>query len=177
LVNTIIPVGVETATMTGIDSGIKMHPDSITIMEELTGTKKILGYLILTIKKPDNEKHDMVVVAAKRTRAECEQEVKDQDAPLKDGESAVWYCFRKALEGFDIAYGGAFFDYESTDKRQVQKLVWVTWNPDDAKPKDKMKYSSTNVFKKYSSSFNLKHQAADSDDVTYKEIGDKFSWK
>jgi len=162
--------------MAGLDSGIKLHAETTPVIDDLE--KKKLGYLILVIKKLDDEKHDKVVVEAKKTKEECEEQVKNDGVALKGGETATWYCFRKHLESLDIAYGCGFLDYKSTDQRDVQKLVWVMWNTEAAKAKAKMTYSATkqqvvNKFKHV----NLKHQAADVDDISYNELVDKFGRK
>merc|ERR1711879_230682 len=37
----------------------------------------------------------------------------------------------------------ADFDYETTDGRPADKVVFISWIPDDCKVRDKMKYSGT----------------------------------
>merc|ERR1719348_1003105 len=108
-------------------------------------------------------------VAAAMTAGEVT--VLDQQIKLtkKGNETDKWCVFRSALAAFPIAYGSCFVEFLSKDNRETDKLIYVTWNPDTAPIKDKMKYSSTKVLNKFSST-PTKHQASDPDDISYTEI-------
>jgi len=153
--------------MAGLDSGIKLHNDTVAAMDAIEKNK--LGYIIMQIDKAEGEKVDKVVIKEKFTNDECVDEVKKLGIELKGDETPTWYCFRKHLEAYDIAYGCAFIRYKSTDQRDVDKLVYVMWNTEKAKLKQKMSYASTKVSQKFKN-LHLKHQAADPDDISYNEI-------
>jgi len=169
--------------MAGVDSGIKVDGTCCTdISSELE--KKKLAFIIMQIGKPEGGKVEKVLTKFKMTNDEVAAAVAAGEVdvngttvklPKQDAnnsETEAWCVFRTALVTFPIAWGSCFVDYKTKDGRDSDKLVFVTWNPDSAGIKDKMKYSSTKVLNKFSST-PMKHQAADADDITYKEIVDK----
>jgi len=166
--------------MAGVDSGIKVDGTCCTdISSELE--KKKLAFIIMQIGKPEGGKVDKVLTKVKMTNEEVTAAVAAGEVTVggttlklkKDAsETDTWCVFRTAIATFPIAYGSCFVDFTTKDGRPTDKLVYVQWNPDSAGIKDKMKYSSTKVLNKFSST-PMKHQAADADDITYKEIVDK----
>jgi len=164
--------------MAGVDSGIKV--DTATCADIAALEKRNKAFVIMQIGVPEGGKVEKVLTKLALTNDEVaaaiaagEITVNDQTVKLtkneKNGETDVWCVFRSCIVTFSIAYGSCFVDYTSKDGRNTDKLVYVTWNPDSATVKDKMKYSSTKVMNKFSST-PLKHQASDSDDVTFTEI-------
>jgi len=170
--------------MAGVDSGIKV--DSACCADISALEKRALAFVIMQIGKPEGGKIEKVLTKFKLTTDEVKEvvaagsvtvgdktvEVKKESKPdANNPESDTWCVFRQVIQTFPIAYGSCFVDYKTKDGRDSDKLVYVTWNPDNAGVKDKMKYSSTKVLNKFSST-PLKHQASDSDDITFKEITD-----
>jgi len=164
--------------MAGVDSGIKVDASACADIAALEKKKK--AFVILQIAKPEGSKVEKVITKFTLTDEEVaaamaagEVTCNDQQVKLtldeKNGETPVWCVFRSCLLTFNIAYGSCMVEYKTKDGRDSDKLVYVTWNPDTAGIKDKMKYSSTKVMNKFSST-PLKHQAADKDDITYAEI-------
>lgn len=162
--------------MAGVDSGIKV--DTACCADITALEKRDKAFVILQIGKPEGGKVEKVLTKMAMTNAEVDAamaegkvSVNDQEVELKqkDGESNAWCVFRSCIVKFPIAYGSCLVDYSSKDGRPTDKLVYVTWNPDTAVIKDKMKYSSTKVLNKFSST-PLKHQASDTDEVSYKDI-------
>ena len=127
-----------------------------------------MAFVILTINKPSGKK-EVVEVMVKMTKEECEAEA--SDATFQGDEDAIWYCFRNKLVEYPMAYGACYLSYKiTTDSvdRTGSKIIWVTWNPEDAKPLMKMKYSSTDV-----TGVNgqmVKVQAGEKGEVTHSEI-------
>jgi len=164
--------------MAGVDSGIKVCAEACTDIGLLEKKKK--AFIIMQIGQPEGAKQQKVLTKMCMTNEEVEAAMaagevtcNDQQVKLtldeKNGETPVWCVFRSCLLTFNIAYGSCMVEYKTKDGRDSDKLVYVTWNPDTAGIKDKMKYSSTKVINKFSST-PLKHQAADKDDITYAEI-------
>jgi len=164
--------------MAGVDSGIKVETQCCSDIAELE--KKKLAFIIMQIGKPEGGKVEKVLTKVKMTNDEVaaavaagEVTINDQTIKLKidanNSETDAWCVFRTAIATFPIAYGSCFVDFTTKDGRPTDKLVYVQWNPDSAGIKDKMKYSSTKVMNKFSST-PTKHQANDNDDITYKEI-------
>eukprot|EP00622_Pseudochattonella_farcimen_P003797 FR739044.1.p1 GENE.FR739044.1~~FR739044.1.p1 ORF type:complete len:140 (+),score=18.60 FR739044.1:78-497(+) len=59
------------------------------------------------------------------------------------------------------------YDYETTDGRPADKLVFVSWIPDDCKIKDKMKYAGTKESMKTACvGVSLNLNATDLDEIT-----------
>jgi len=166
--------------MAGVDSGIKLHPDTVKAIEELQGAKKAgdpdaLECITMRIGKAPGEGVQKVLLEKKLYKKDCDAAA--DGVTLKDGETSVWYTFRKALAEHNIAYGAAFCEYlTSSDKRSASKLVFVTWNSDNAPMKEKMVYSSTKVFNKMQSG-TINHQASDDDDMSYLNIVKKIERK
>ena len=162
--------------MAGVDSGIKVDQatcDDINALE-----KRQKAFIILQIAKPEGSKVEKVVTRLAMTNEEVAAAVaagsltvndKTVELAKKGDETDTWCVFRSAIATFSIAYGSCFVDFTTKDGRPTDKLVYVTWNPDGASVKDKMKYSSTKVMNKFKST-PLKHQASDTDDITYTEI-------
>jgi len=162
--------------MAGVDSGIKV--DSATCADIAALEKKNKAFLIMQIGKPEGGKVEKVLTTLAMTGDEVaaavlagEVAVGDKTVKLdrKNNETDTWLVFRTCLATMTIAYGSCFVDYDSKDGRPTDKLVYVTWNPDAATIKDKMKYSSTKVLNKFSST-PMKHQASDADDISFTEI-------
>lgn len=164
--------------MAGVDSGIKV--DTATCADIAALEKRQKAFVIMQIGKPEGGKVEKVLTKLALTNDEVaaalaagEIQVNDQTVKLtkneKNGETDVWCVFRSCLATFSIAYGSCFVDFKTKDGRDSDKLCYVTWNPDSASVKDKMKYSSTKVMNKFSST-PVKHQASDTDDITYTEI-------
>jgi len=158
--------------MAGVDSGIKIHPTTTKKIEELQkSSDKDLVALIMRIGVPPEGGKPAVLVEKEMTKADCDAEA--DGVQLKNEETSIWYAFRKNLTAHDIAYGAAYIHYTSSDGRpNSNKLVFVTWNTDSAKMKEKMVYSSTKVFSKMQSG-TINHQASDEDDISYLEIVDR----
>lgn len=162
--------------MAGVDSGIKV--DTATCADIAALEKKKKAFVIMQIAKPEGAKVEKVVTKLALTNEEVADAIaagsytiNDQTVTFdkKGAETDVWCVFRKCIATFPIAYGSCFVEYKTKDGRDSDKLVYITWNPDGASVKDKMKYSSTKVMNKFSST-PLKHQASDPDDITYAEI-------
>jgi len=164
--------------MAGVDSGIKVDQAACADIGLLE--KKQKAFLILQIAKPEGSKVEKVITKLAMTLDEVNKameagtvEVNGQTKELtlnsKTDETPTWCVFRTCLATFPIAYASCFVDYKTKDGRDSDKLVFVTWNPDNAGVKQKMVYSSTKVMNKFSST-PLKHQASDADDITYAEI-------
>jgi len=153
--------------MAGVDSGIKVDTECARIIGLLE--KREFAFMIMRIQKPEGSSTDKVMCVENLTVDECKEEVEKDSVQLKGDETAGWYCFRTHLAKYDIAYGAAFVEYKSADGRATDKLVYVMWNTDDAKMKQKMVYSSTKVLNKFKTGV-VKHQASDSSDTTYNEI-------
>jgi len=107
-----------------VDSGIRVEQSCTEIAQKLE-TKKLEG-MICRIKKNDANKQAVM----------CEKSW-DKDAGY------TWETFAKECMEYDIAYGVSFIRWTSKDNCPREKLVFVYWNSDDAKTKDKMTYSST----------------------------------
>jgi len=165
--------------MSGVDSGIKVDTQTIEDINLLEARKK--AFIIMQITKPEGGKVDKVLTKFMLTNEECTAVVAAGSVDVngttvtlpkrdeKAGESDKWLVFRACLSTFSIAVGSCFVDYKSKDGRDTDKLIYVTWNPDNANVKDKMKYSSTKIHNKFPSS-PTKHQAADTDDITFAEV-------
>jgi len=164
--------------MAGVDSGIKV--DTATCADIAALEKRAKAFVIMQIGKPEGAKMEKVLTKFTMTNEEVAAaiaagEVTVNDSTLKltknekNGETDVWCVFRTCIVTYSIAYGSCFVEYKTKDGRDSDKLVYVTWNPDAASVKDKMKYSSTKVMNKFSST-PVKHQASDSDDMSYAEI-------
>lgn len=169
--------------MAGLDSGIKCHKETqehIELLEKTNSTKDDgVGYLILRIGKKvavDHEGHeckekvDKVLVEHCMTIKECDEKAKEEGfGDLKGDETPTWACFRKKIMSYDIAYGCCFMHWTTNDGRKIDKLVFVTWNPEKAKMKEKMTYSSTKIINKFKN-INLKIQASDSEDICFNTV-------
>jgi len=164
--------------MAGVDSGIKVDQAACADISALEKRQK--AFLILQIAKPEGSKVEKVITKLAMTNEEVtaaiqagSYEVNGKTVTLtknvKTDETDVWCVFRSCLATYPIAYASCFVDYKTKDGRDSDKLVFVTWNPDNAGVKQKMVYSSTKVMNKFSST-PLKHQASDEDDITYAEI-------
>jgi len=164
--------------MAGVDSGIKVETQCCSDIAELE--KKKLAFIIMQIGKPEGSKVQKVLTKLKMTNEEVAAAVaagqvtfNDQtvklDKDTKNSETDAWCVFRSTIATLPIAYGSCFVDFKTKDGRDSDKLVYIIYNTDNAGVKDKMVYSSTKVMNKFSST-PLKHQAADTDDITYKEI-------
>jgi len=164
--------------MAGVDSGIKVSTDTAADIAALEKKKK--AFVIMQIGKPEGSKIDKVLTKLALTTDEVAEamgkgEFTFNDAQVKlqkkGDETDVWCVFRSCLATLPIAYGSCFVDYKTKDGRDSDKLVYIIWNTDNAGVKDKMVYSSTKVMNKFSST-PVKHQASDTDDITYAEICD-----
>jgi len=165
--------------MAGVDSGIKV--DTATCADISALEKRAKAFLIMQIGKPEGGKVEKVLTKVALTTEEVTAAVEANQVSVngnmvtlpkrdeKNGETDVWWVFRTCIATFPIAYGSCFVEYKTKDGRDTDKLVYVTWNPDNAAVKDKMKYSSTKVLNKFTST-PTKHQASDTDDITYSEI-------
>jgi len=156
--------------MAGVDSGIKVDPDTAKIIGQLE--KREFGFVIMRIVKPEGSRTPSVQHVDHLTADECKAEVEKDGVTLKGDETPTWYAFRSRLAKHDIAYGACFVEFTSGDGRPTDKLVYVYWNTDNAKMKDKMVYSSTKVLNKFTTGV-VKHQASDPSDITYDEIKTK----
>ena len=162
--------------MADVDSEIKV--DQATYADIFALEKRQKAFIILQIAKPEGSKVEKVVTKLAMTNEEVAAAVQagsltvnDKTVALtkKGDETDTWCAFRSAIATFSIAYGSCFVDFKTKEGRPTDKLVYVTWTPDGASFKDKMKYSSTKVMKKFSST-PLKYQASNVDDVTYAKI-------
>lgn len=151
-----------------MDSGIKVEAATVQQIQDLE-QKRTYEFLIMQIAVPEGKSKPAVVTKEILNKQQCLDEVEAAGVELQKGETASWYCFRTRLEKYDICYGACFIDYKTGDGRDGGKLMFITWNTDNAKMAEKMKYSSTKVLNKFNSG-PTKHQAADKDDVTYLEI-------
>jgi len=175
--------------MAGVDSGIKVDQDCAKAIASMEKKENII--LIMQIGKIGGKGAEKVLTRVALTPAQVKEafaaksytykETPESDEKVitikpdeKAEEPETWCVFRHILAQFPIAYGAAFLDYQTKDGRPTDKLMYVTWNPDSAGVKDKMKYSSTKVLNKFTST-PLKHQASDADDITFKEIRSKIS--
>lgn len=154
---------------TAMDSGIKVDSCCLKHIEDLE--KRKYEFMIMQIAIPEGKSNKPCVVTKEilATKEECQKEVEADGVTLTKDETPTWYCFRKRLEKYDIAYGACYCDYKTNDGRESSKLVFITYNTDGAKMAEKMKYSSTKIYPKFPSG-PTKHQAADKDDITYLEI-------
>jgi len=165
--------------MSGVDSGIKV--DTATCGDITALEKRDRAFIIMQIGKPEGGKTDKVLTKFQLTSAEVADVVAKGSVnvngtevalPKRDekaGETDAWLVFRAAIPTFPIAVGSCFVEFKTKDGRDTDKLIYVTWNPDSASVKDKMKYSSTKIHNKFTSS-PTKHQAGDLDDITFAEV-------
>lgn len=163
--------------MAGVDSGIKVETACCADIAALE--KRERAFVIMQIAKPEGVKVEKVVTKMAMTNAQVAEAMAagevtlGEAAPLKltkkGEESDTWCVFRTCIATFPIAYGSCFVDFTTKDGRPTDKLVYVQWNPDSAPIKEKMKYSSTKVLNKFTST-PQKHQANEADDVSYTEI-------
>jgi hypothetical protein len=164
--------------MAGVDSGIKVETQCCADIAALEARKR--AFIIMQIGKPEGSKIEKVLTKFQMTNEEVEAamaagEVTCGEATLKleknvkIEESDKWCVFRTCIVTFPIAYGACYVEFNSKDGRPTDKLAYIQWNPDAASIKDKMKYSSTKVLNKFTSS-PQKHQANDKDDVSYTDI-------
>jgi len=156
-----------------MDSGIKLHADTLKEIEELEAKK--LAFIILNIGKKEGGRHDTVNVIENVPRSVAEEEfaaAKEAGAKIEDDERAAWYCFRNHLVKYDIAFGAGFLEYKSKDGCERCKLVYIYFNRNDSAPmKQAMVYSSTKVYTKIKS-MDKNIQASTPDDITFKAIAE-----
>ena len=63
------------------------------------------------------------------------------------------------------------FDFQTDDGRPQDKLMFITWNPDDGAIKQKMLYSSSkDALKKKLVGFAKELNATDFDEISYEEV-------
>jgi len=165
--------------MAGVDSGIKVCGEACADIALLEKKKK--AFIIMQIGKPEGAKVQKVITKMCMTNEEVdaamaagEITVNDKTVTLtlntKQNETNAWCVFRSCLATFPIAYGSCIVDFKTKDGRDSDKLVFLTWNPDNATVKEKMCYSSTKVMNKFSSTPVKINQASDTSDLEYAEI-------
>lgn len=140
-----------------VDSGIRVEQSCVQLAQQLE-TKKLEG-MICRIKKNDAGKQAVM----------CELSWSKDDG-------YTWEKFAEKVMGYDIAYGVSYIRYNDKDNCPREKLVFIYWNSDNAKTKDKMTYSSTKEsLRKAMSTASQPIQASDKDEFEYKLIVDSVS--
>jgi len=162
-----------------VDSGIKIEANcQARINEIIKGCdgKHKAGFMIMRIKKADGDSVERVHLEKSLTVGECDEYCCGQE--LKNGETPIWYAYRKHLAEYDLAFGVSYCHYTTADGRpNATKLVFTLWNNNDKAPmKDKMKYSSTKVYNKMGSNV-ANVPASDEDDISYTNVKDKVQRK
>jgi len=95
----------------------------------------------------------------------------------KGSEDVKGFCamIHKDFE-FEPCYGIVSVDFESSDGRPMNKLCFVSWNPDAGKIKQKMKYAGTkDAFIAAVPGISAKLQATDASELTVDELVVKCS--
>eukprot|EP00178_Gracilaria_changii_P015697 TRINITY_DN4400_c0_g1_i1.p1 TRINITY_DN4400_c0_g1~~TRINITY_DN4400_c0_g1_i1.p1 ORF type:complete len:140 (-),score=27.69 TRINITY_DN4400_c0_g1_i1:114-533(-) len=96
---------------------------------------------------------------------QCTHESKD--APDFDGPTKHFICGDK---GESAGWCIALYEYKTADGRPTDKLVMISWSPDNAPARSKMKHASThNSFKTYVDNAKI-IQCNDSGDLTAERV-------
>ncbi|KAA1469944.1 hypothetical protein DENSPDRAFT_652843 [Dentipellis sp. KUC8613] len=133
-------------------SGVSVNPDCLSTFQELKLGKK-LKYIVFTLS-PDNTE---IIVEKKSESHEYEDFVSD----LPEGECR-WAVYD--------------FEYQKGDEGVRNKLLFVSWSPDDSKIKQKMLFaSSKDALRRSLVGISTEIQGTEVSEVTYESILDKVN--
>jgi len=91
-------------------------------------------------------------------------------------ESGTWADFCNALPDDQGRYGVFDFEYKINTGAERKKLVFILWNPDNAKPTEKMWYTtSKSAIRSKLSAVKQDVQATDRDELDENDILDRIS--
>ncbi|KAI3620397.1 hypothetical protein CBS9595_002364 [Malassezia furfur] len=135
-----------------MSSGVKVNQDCLEQFQALKLGKKI-RYIIYTLS-PDNTE---IVVA-------------------KTNESTNYDDFLAELPAAECRYAVYDFEYQKGDEGKRNKIVFVTWSPDESKVKQKMLYaSSKDALRKALVGIAAEIQGTDLSEVSYDAVLEKVT--
>ncbi|KAI3628568.1 cofilin [Malassezia furfur] len=135
-----------------MSSGVKVNQDCLEQFQALKLGKKI-RYIIYTLS-PDNTE---IVVA-------------------KTNESTNYDDFLAELPAAECRYAVYDFEYQKGDEGMRNKIVFVTWSPDESKVKQKMLYaSSKDALRKALVGIAAEIQGTDLSEVSYDAVLEKVT--
>lgn len=162
-----------------MDSGIKCEKDSIAKMAEMKEVaKNPYDLLILNIvpdpnappPKGNKAPAEHIAVTHVFNKGDCEKEFEGQDL---GGIPANYYKFMQLTKEDEKAcfYALLYFTFELKDRGTQEKLLAISWAPDSAPMKLKMRFSSTfKTLMNKAPKINGKLESHDQDDVNYNNV-------